>query len=84
VKFMVVAPTSTVDMNTPDGAAIPIETRAEAEVLNFGGTRTAPEGIQAWNPAFDITPAELIDAIVTEKGVVTNPTRDKMVAMMKK
>ena len=84
VKFMVVAPTSTVDMNTPDGSAIPIETRAEAEILNFGGTRTAPEGIQAWNPAFDITPAELIDAIVTEKGVVTNPTRDKMVAMMKK
>jgi methylthioribose-1-phosphate isomerase len=83
VKFMVVAPTSTVDMNTPDGTAIPIETRAEAEVLNFGGTRTAPEGIQAWNPAFDITPAELIDAIVTEKGVVTNPTRDKLVAMMK-
>ncbi|MHB1143109.1 MAG: S-methyl-5-thioribose-1-phosphate isomerase [Sulfuricaulis sp.] len=82
VKFMVVAPTSTVDMKTPDGSAIPIETRAEAEVLNFGGTRTAPEGIQAWNPAFDITPAELIDAIVTEKGVVTNPTRDKMVAMM--
>jgi methylthioribose-1-phosphate isomerase len=83
VKFMVVAPTSTVDMNTPDGSAIPIETRAEAEVLNFGGTRTAPEGIQAWNPAFDITPAELIDAIVTEKGVVLNPTRDKLVAMMK-
>jgi methylthioribose-1-phosphate isomerase len=84
VKFMVVAPTSTVDMNTPDGSAIPIETRAEAEVLNFGGIRTAPEGIQAWNPAFDITPAELIDAIVTEKGVVTNPTRDKMKAMMEK
>jgi methylthioribose-1-phosphate isomerase len=83
VKFMVVAPTSTVDLNTPDGSAIPIETRAEAEVLGFGGTRTAPEGIQAWNPAFDITPAALIDAIVTEKGVVTKPTRDKMVAMMK-
>jgi methylthioribose-1-phosphate isomerase len=84
VNFMVVAPTSTVDMNTPDGAAIPIETRAEAEVLNFGGTRTAPEGTQAWNPAFDITPAELIDAIVTEKGVVMNPTREKLAAMMKK
>jgi len=84
VKFMVVAPTSTVDMNTPDGAAIPIENRAEAEVLNFGGTRTAPEGAQAWNPAFDITPAELIDAIVTEKGVVMNPTHEKLSAMMKK
>ncbi|MEX2164842.1 MAG: S-methyl-5-thioribose-1-phosphate isomerase [Sulfuricaulis sp.] len=84
VKFMVVAPTSSVDMNTPDGAVIPIETRAEAEVLNVGGTRTAPEGAQAWNPAFDITPAELIDAIVTEKGVVMNPTREKLSAMMKK
>ena len=84
VKFMVVAPTSTVDLSTPDGNGIPIETRAEAEVLNFGGTRTAPEGIQAWNPAFDITPAELIDAIVTEKGVVTNPTREKMKEMMER
>jgi methylthioribose-1-phosphate isomerase len=82
VKFMVVAPTSTVDMATADGAAIPIETRAEAEVLSFAGTRTAPQGIQAWNPAFDITPAELIDAIVTEKGVVQQPTRAKMAAMM--
>jgi methylthioribose-1-phosphate isomerase len=82
VKFMVVAPASTVDMNTLDGSTIPIETRAEAEVLNFGGTRTAPEGVQAWNPAFDITPAELIDAIVTEKGVVEKPTREKMTALM--
>ena len=82
VKFMVVAPTSTVDLSTPEGAAIPIENRAAAEVLNFAGTRTSPEGVQAWNPAFDITPAELIDAIVTEKGVVTNPTRKKMETMM--
>lgn len=83
VKFMVVAPTSTVDMATPDGSAIPIENRAEAEVLSFGGTRTSPEGMRAWNPAFDVTPAELIDAIVTEKGVVTNPTREKMTVLMK-
>lgn len=83
VKFMVVAPTSTVDMATPDGSAIPIENRAESEVLSFGGTRTSPEGMRAWNPAFDITPAELIDAIVTEKGVVANPTREKMAAMMR-
>jgi methylthioribose-1-phosphate isomerase len=84
VKFMVVAPTSTVDLSIPDGNGIPIETRAESEVLNYGGMRTSPEGARAWNPAFDITPAELIDAIVTEKGVVKNPTRGKMVAMMKK
>jgi methylthioribose-1-phosphate isomerase len=82
VKFMVVAPVSTVDMSVPDGATIPIEVRDEAEVLHFGGTRTAPEGVHAWNPAFDVTPAALIDAIVTEKGVVTNPTRDKMAGMM--
>ena len=82
VKFMVVAPTSTVDMNTPDGGAIPIETRAESEVLTAGGSRIAPEGARAWNPAFDVTPAELIDAIVTEKGVVEQPTRSKMTALM--
>lgn len=82
VKFMVVAPTSTVDLATADGSGIPIETRAGAEVLNFAGTRTAPEGIHAWNPAFDVTPADLIDAIVTEKGVVERPTPTKMAAMM--
>jgi methylthioribose-1-phosphate isomerase len=82
VKFMVVAPTSTVDMATPDGDAIPIETRAEGEVFEFGGARVAPEGARAWNPVFDVTPAELIDAIVTEKGVVEQPTRAKMTALM--
>jgi len=83
VKFMVVAPISTVDMATPDGAHIPIEQRAESEVLNFAGQQTAPEGARAWNPAFDVTPAELIDAIVTERGVVLNPSREKMAALMR-
>jgi methylthioribose-1-phosphate isomerase len=83
VRFMVVAPISTVDMATPDGAHIPIEQRAESEVLNFAGQRTAPEGAHAWNPAFDVTPAELIDAIVTERGVVLHPTREKMAALMR-
>jgi len=82
VKFMVVAPTSTVDIATQDGAHIPIEQRAESEVLNFAGQQTAPEGARAWNPAFDVTPAELIDIIVTERGVVLNPTREKMAALM--
>jgi methylthioribose-1-phosphate isomerase len=82
VRFMVVAPTSTVDMATPDGSRIPIEQRGEPEVLNFGGTRTAPDGARAWNPAFDVTPAGLIDAIVTEKGVVLAPTPEKMAALM--
>ena len=82
VKFMVVAPISTVDMATQDGAHIPIEQRAESEVLNAAGQRIAAEGARAWNPAFDVTPAALIDAIVTERGVVLNPTREKMTALM--
>ena len=82
VKFMVVAPTTTVDMATVDGAAIPIEQRPAAEVLSAGGLRVAPEGAQAWNPAFDVTPGELIDAIVTERGVVLAPNREKMSLMM--
>ena len=83
VKFMVVAPTSTVDMATADGAHIPIEQRAESEVLNFAGQPTAPAGARAWNPAFDVTPAALIDAIVTERGVVLAPTREKMTLLMR-
>ena len=83
VKFMVVAPTSTIDMATPDGGHIPIEQRAEAEVLTAGGTRVSPEGAHAWNPAFDVTPAALIDAIVTERGVVLQPTPAKMAQLMR-
>jgi len=82
VKFMVVAPTSTVDLSTPNGTTIPIEQRAESEVLSIGGNRVAPDGARAWNPAFDVTPASLIDAIVTEKGVVSDPTPEKMASMM--
>ena len=83
VKFMVVAPISTVDMATADGAHIPIEQRAESEVLNFAGQQTAPAGARAWNPAFDVTPAGLIDAIVTERGVVLAPTHEKMALLMR-
>ena len=82
IKFMVVAPTSTVDLATPDGAAIAIENRDPEEVLAFAGNRTAPAGASAWNPAFDVTPAELIDVIVTEKGVVAGPTAAKLQQMM--
>ncbi len=84
VKFMVVAPTSTVDMSLANGNLIPIEQRSPEEVLSLGGKNVAAEGAQAWNPAFDITPAELVDAIITEKGVVLNPTAEKMAVMMEK
>lgn len=82
VKFMVVAPVSTIDMSLADGSAIPIEQRPEGEVLGFAGHRVAAEGANAWNPSFDVTPAELIDAIVTERGVVQNPTRERMGALI--
>ncbi len=84
VKVMVVAPTSTVDMSLAGGDLIPIEQRSPEEVLSLGGLQVAAQGAEAWNPAFDVTPAELVDAIVTEKGVVTQPTAEKMAEMMKK
>ncbi|MGC9457689.1 MAG: S-methyl-5-thioribose-1-phosphate isomerase [Halothiobacillaceae bacterium] len=73
VRFMVVAPTGTLDFEITDGSAIPIENRPEQEVLECGGQPVAPSGSMAWNPSFDVTPAELIDAIVTERGVVERP-----------
>ncbi|MBN4080114.1 S-methyl-5-thioribose-1-phosphate isomerase [Beggiatoa alba] len=82
IKFMVVAPTSTIDMNMPSGEGIPIETRSTDEVLALMGQRIAAEGANSWNPVFDITPASLVDAIVTEKGVVERPTAAKILAMM--
>ena len=77
-KFMVAAPSSTVDMATPNGDAIHIEEREPAELLGIGGTRIVAEGVAAWNPVFDVTPASLIDAIVTEKGVIEQPDEARM------
>lgn len=74
VGFMVVAPTSTIDRNCPDGASIPIENRAAEELLSLGTSRIAASGADAWNPVFDVTPAALVDALVTEKGVVKPPS----------
>lgn len=73
IPFYVAAPVSTFDAALASGAAIPIEQRAAAEVLGFRDLRWAPEGVLVENPAFDVTPAELITAIVTEKGVVQRP-----------
>ncbi|MBD3671410.1 MAG: S-methyl-5-thioribose-1-phosphate isomerase [Gammaproteobacteria bacterium] len=84
VKFMVVAPTSTVDMSITDGSQIPIESRDPDELFSIQGKRIAADGAGAWNPVFDVTPPELIDAIVTEKGIVRNPTPEKMQAMMQR
>ncbi|MYD66572.1 MAG: S-methyl-5-thioribose-1-phosphate isomerase [Chloroflexi bacterium] len=73
IPFYIVAPVSTLDPHTPDGASIPIEERDDGEVLRPGGADLAAPGARALNPAFDVTPAELIDAIVTEQGVLRAP-----------
>jgi methylthioribose-1-phosphate isomerase len=73
IPFYVAAPLSTVDLDTPDGDAIPIEERSAEEVLSLAGVRIAPEGVGALHPAFDVTPAELVTAIITEAGVADAP-----------
>jgi methylthioribose-1-phosphate isomerase len=70
VPLYVLAPSSTVDLAVADGAAIPIEQRSAEEVTAWRGVRSAADGVGAWNPAFDVTPAELVTAIVTDRGVV--------------
>ena len=81
VRFMVVAPSSTIDMSLEEGEDIPIEERDGRELLDVGGQRIAAE-VHAVNPVFDVTPADLIDAIVTEKGVVERPDAAKMAQLM--
>ncbi|TAN08128.1 MAG: S-methyl-5-thioribose-1-phosphate isomerase [Rhodanobacteraceae bacterium] len=73
VKFMVVAPSTTVDLATPTGASIEIELRGPDELLGYAGQRTTVAGTRAWNPVFDVTPHDLIDVLVTERGVIARP-----------
>ncbi|MDI6742130.1 MAG: S-methyl-5-thioribose-1-phosphate isomerase [Smithella sp.] len=75
IPFYIAAPLSTIDVSLKTGARIPIEERNAGEVTNFKGVRSAPEGTKVYNPAFDITPARLISAIITEKGISRKPFR---------
>ena len=70
IPFYVAAPTSSIDLDCPDGASIPIEERPSDEVTHFAGRRVAAEDVSVFNPAFDVTPAELVTGIITEEGVV--------------
>jgi methylthioribose-1-phosphate isomerase len=81
IPFYVAAPVSTVDLATADGEAIPIEQRDASEVLSLHGERIAPAGVDALNPAFDVTPAELVTALVTERGVVRPPLGQGLAAL---
>jgi methylthioribose-1-phosphate isomerase len=83
IPFYVAAPLSTIDRRLASGDAIPIEERAAAEVRGYGGVDWAPAGIAVRNPAFDVTPAELVTALITEKGVTREPDRHKIAALFK-
>ena len=84
VPFYVVGPTSTVDLETPTGAEIVIEERAPEEITEIEGRRIAPEGAQVFNPAFDVTPAANITAIITEEGVCRAPFIDSLRAAVQR
>jgi methylthioribose-1-phosphate isomerase len=84
VPFFVAAPLSTLDLRAASGAGIPIEERAAAEVTHLGGQRVAAEGVQVFNPAFDVTPARYIAAIVTERGVARAPYELSLPALVER
>lgn len=78
LPFYIAAPSSTFDLSLPSGAGIPIEQRAPEEITEGFGRRTAPTGIDVYNPAFDVTPARLIRAIITERGVISPVTTENI------
>jgi methylthioribose-1-phosphate isomerase len=81
IPFYVAAPMSTIDFDCPDGDRIPIEERDPAEVTELFGTRIAPPGVEVRNPAFDVTPARYVRAIITERGVAEPPFTASLAAM---
>jgi methylthioribose-1-phosphate isomerase len=78
IPFYVAAPLSTVDLNTVDGSRIPIEERNEREVTHVGSNRLTPDGAQIRNPAFDVTPAQYVTAIITERGIARAPFAESL------
>jgi methylthioribose-1-phosphate isomerase len=83
IPFYVAAPSSTFDLSIKSGAQIPIEQRAAEEVTRFAGTQIAPDSVGVYNPAFDITDASLITAIITEKGIIENPSIESVFEVLK-
>jgi methylthioribose-1-phosphate isomerase len=81
IPFYVAAPLSTIDLACADGDRIPIEERDAIEITEMFGTRTAPEGVGVFNPAFDVTPSRYIAAIVTERGIARAPYSDSLAAL---
>ena len=84
IPFYVAAPVSTVDLKTPTGREIPIEERDASEVTHFNRQPVAPEGIKVRNPVFDVTPHELVTAIVTERGVIREPYQENLFRLLQR
>ena len=82
IPFYVAAPTSTVDLNTPDGTMIPIEQRATTEVTHLAGKQIAPDAVRVENPAFDVTPNRYVTAIITERGVARAPYEESLAGLV--
>ena len=82
LPFYVAAPLSSFDLDTAEGASIPIEERPADEVTGYRGSRWAPDGATVRNPAFDVTPAELVTALITERGVLRAPSRTSVAALL--
>ena len=82
IPFYIAAPSSTFDLDLETGDSIPIEERKSEEITNGFGKQTAPDGVEVYNPAFDVTPAEYIEAIITERGVVNPVTKDGIAKML--
>jgi methylthioribose-1-phosphate isomerase len=82
IPFVVAAPSSTFDLSLEDGSQIPIEERSALEITHGFGRQTGPDGISVYNPAFDVTPARLIHAIVTEHGVISPVNRPNIRAIL--
>ena len=81
VPFYVAAPLSSIDLDCPSGDRIPIEERSPKEITEFGGRRLTPKGVAVFNPAFDVTPAELVTAIITERGIAYPPFAESLAAL---
>jgi methylthioribose-1-phosphate isomerase len=81
IPFYVAAPISTVDLATPDGSKIPIEQRNAREVTHIAGKQMVPDGVEVENPAFDVTPAKYVTAIITERGVAHAPYEESLLEL---
>ncbi len=82
IPFYVACPLSTIDPTLSDGKGIPIEERAAAEMMGFGDVQWAPDGIEVRNPAFDVTPSDLVTALITERGIARSPYRESIAALL--